>query len=46
MKKDHGNEFKGSKNGGSEVWVGLEWPENGEIRLPKVAVAAAFAGLI
>ena len=41
------NEFRGSKNGGREVWVGLEWPENGEIRRPKVAAAAAaFAGLI
>ena len=28
MKRDHGNEFRGSKNGGREVWVGLEWPEN------------------
>ena len=27
MKRDHGNEFRGSKNGGREVWVGLEWPE-------------------
>ena len=23
-KRDHGNEFKGSKIGGREVWVGLE----------------------
>ena len=46
MKKDHGNEFRGSKNGGKEVWVGLEWPENGEIRRPKVAAALAFAGQI
>ena len=44
--KDHGNEFRGSKNGGREVWVGLEWPENGEIRLPKVTAAAVFAGPI
>ena len=22
--KDHGNEFRGSKNGGKEVWVGLK----------------------
>ena len=42
-KKDHENEFKGSKNGGREVWVGLEWPKNREIRRPKVAVAASFA---
>ena len=46
MKKDHGNEFRGSKNEGREVWVVLEWPENGEIRRPKVAVAPAFVGLI
>ena len=44
--KDHGNEFIGSKNGGKEVWVGLKWPENTKIRLPKLAAAAAFAGLI
>ena len=43
---DHGNEFRGSKNGGREVWVGLEWPENGEIQQPKVAAAAALAGQI
>ena len=42
-KKDHMNEFRGSKNGGREVWVGQELPENGEIRRPKVAVAIAFA---
>ena len=40
------NEFKGSKNGGREVWVGLEWPENGEIRRPTVAAAVGFAGPI
>ena len=43
---DHGNEFRGSKNGGREVWVGLEWSENGEIRRPKVAAAVVFAGPI
>ena len=26
---DHGNEFRGSKNGGNELWGGLRWPENG-----------------
>ena len=31
-KKDHGNEFRGSKNGGREVWVNLEWPK--KIRKP------------
>ena len=29
---DHVNEFRGSKNGGREVWVDLEWPENNKIR--------------
>ena len=29
-KRDHENEFRGSKNGGREVWVGLKWPENAE----------------
>ena len=45
-KRDHENEFRGSKNGGKEVWVGLKWPENTKIRRPKFAAAAAFAGLI
>ena len=27
--KDHGNEFRGSKNGGKKLWGGLKWPENG-----------------
>ena len=27
---DHGNEFRGSKNGGKELWGGLKWPENQE----------------
>ena len=26
-KRDHGNEFRGSKNGGREVWGGLKLPE-------------------
>ena len=46
MKRDHGNEFRGSKNGRREVWVGLEWPENRKIQLPTVAAAAALAGPI
>ena len=25
--KDHGNEFRGSKNGGKELWGGLNCPE-------------------
>ena len=44
--KNHRNEFRGSNNGGREVWVGLKWPENDKIRRPKVAAAAAFAGPI
>ena len=43
MKTDHGNEFRGSKNRGREVWVGLEWPENSKIRQPTVAAVAVFA---
>ena len=44
MKKDHGDEFRGSKNGGREVWVSLEWPKNEENLRPTVAAAAAFVG--
>ena len=45
--KDHGNEFKESKNGGREVWVGLEWPKNEKKnRRPTVEVVAPFAGPI
>ena len=44
--KDHGNEFRGSKNCGREVWVGLEWPKNYKIRRPMAAAAVVFAGLI
>ena len=44
--KDHGNEFRGSKNGGNEVWVGLKWPENTKIRRPKLAATTVFAGPI
>ena len=32
MKRDHGNEFRGSKNDGKEVWVGLKLSKNGKIR--------------
>ena len=43
--KDHGNEFRGSKNGGKELWGGLKWPEmarkSRNARLPTVAAAAA-----
>ena len=46
MKKDYGNEFRGSKNGEREVWVGLEWPKNEENRRPTVVATAAFAGPI
>ena len=44
--KDPGNEFRGSKKGGKEVWVGLKWPKNTKIRRPKLADSAAFAGPI
>ena len=43
---DHGNEFIGSKNGGREVWFGLEWPKYDKIRRPKVAAAVVFADMI
>ena len=36
--KDHGNEFRGSENGGREVWIGLKWSKNDKILRPKVAV--------
>ena len=29
-KRDHRNEFRGSKNGGKELWGGLKLPENGQ----------------
>ena len=45
-KKDKGNEFRGSKNSGKEVWVGLKWPKNTKIHRPKLVAAAAFAGPI
>ena len=44
--KDHGNEFRRSKNYGREVWIGLKWPENGKIWRPKVVAAITFAGPI
>ena len=44
--KDHGNEFRGSKNGGREVWVDLEWLKNDKILRSKVAAATVFAGPI
>ena len=48
--KDHGNEFRGSKNGGKELWGGLKWPENGR-KIKKLPVTHGghrrrFAGLI
>ena len=43
---DHGNEFRGSKNGGKDLLVGLKWPENTKILRPKFAAAAAFASPI
>ena len=46
QKRDHENEFRGSKNGGKEVWVGLKWMKNTKIRRPKFVAVASFAGLI
>ena len=46
MVENNGNEFRGSKNGGNEVWVGLRWPKNTKIQGPKFAATAAFAGPI
>ena len=43
QKRDHGNEFRGSKNGRKEVWVGLRGPKNTKIWRPKFEVVAAFA---
>ena len=47
---DHGNEFKGSKNGGNELWGGLKWPKNGR-KIKKIPVTHSgrrrrFAGQI
>ena len=45
---DHGNEFRGSKNGGNELWGGLKWPKNGrkikKIPVTHGAAAVGFAG--
>ena len=47
---DHGNEFRGSKNGGKELWGGLKWLENGrkikKILVTHVAATVGFAGQI
>ena len=47
---DHGNEFRGSKNGGKELWGGLKWSENGrkikKIPVTHGAAAVGFAGQI
>ena len=42
---DHGNEFRGSKNGGKELWGGRKWPEMAEKvkNSPVITVAAATA---
>ena len=44
QKRDHGNEFRGSKNGGKELWDGLKWPENREIRRQTETAAVVFSG--
>ena len=44
QKKDHGNEFKGSKNGGKELWGGLKWPKMaGKVKNSSVITVAAAA---
>ena len=46
-KRDHGNEFIGSKNGGKEVWISLKLSKNKKFLRPKLeAAAAAFVGSI
>ena len=42
---DHENEFRGSKNWGNELWVGLKWPKMAEKvkNSPVITVAAAAA---
>ena len=54
MKRDLGNEFRGSRNGEREVWVGLEWPEKhqnptthrgGRRRVHRLDLGASGGGL-
>ena len=49
QKMDHGNEFKGSRNGGKELWGGRKWSEmarkSRNYRGPMVAAAAASPAL-
>ena len=41
---DHGNEFRGSKNGGKELWGGRKWPEMaGKSRIFRWFTVAAAA---
>ena len=42
-KRDHGNEFKGSKNGGREVWAGLK---SGKFPMTHGGRRCRFAGPI
>ena len=47
---DHVNEFRGSTNGGKDLWGGLKWPENGrkikKIPVTHGAAAVGFASQI
>ena len=45
-KRDYGNKFRGSKNGGKELWGGLQWPENRKIWRQTEAAAVVFSGQI
>ena len=43
-KRDHRNEFRGSKNGGKELWGGLKWSEMaGKFKKSSVTTVAAVA---
>ena len=43
---DHVDEFRGSKNGGKELWGGLKFPENQKIRRQTEVAAVVFSGQI
>ena len=43
---DHVDEFRGSKNGGKELWGGLKWSENRKILRQTEVAAVVFSGQI
>ena len=45
-KKDHVDEFRGSTNGGKELWGSLKWPKNQKIRRQTETAAVVFSGQI